>query len=359
MYRTVRLLRSLGVSAVVAGSAAGIALAERVAAELKLAGADPETSLLRYDRGAQANALEDAGVPALRGVRTSSLAEALTWAESRALPAYVLAPAVVGVPAEPVVCERELQISAAWPSMRREATRHSGDTHLVLAEHLPGRRYVVNSVSRLVDGQTDHVITDVWAETHTSSGRLARTDLMNRHHLLTRALHMYVLRALDALGVVCGPVTSRIAYADGRGPILLSALAVPATSVADQALREATGHDRLGDALDAVLPPATAQLAPAPTGKRVVRVHLRPRHSGCIDPWIARILRELPTVAAVSEDLRSKTPASPPADTTEVVLSSSEPHALEGDYRIIRALERNCLYLAAADSAPHPFERPT
>ncbi|MBB6080961.1 hypothetical protein [Streptomyces paradoxus] len=358
MYRTVRLLRALGVSAVVAGSVAGIALAERIAAELQLAGADPETSLLRHDRGAQAAALVQAGVPALRSVRTASLTEALTWAERRALPAYVLAPAAAGVPVEPVVCERGLQISAAWPAMRREAARHAGDTHLVLTEHLPGRRYVVHSVSRLVDGQSDHVVTDVWAETRTSGGRLARTDLMNRHHLLTRALHMYVLRALDALGVVCGPVTSRIAYADERGPVLLSALAVPATSVADKALREATGHDRLVDALDSVIPPAPAQLIPAPTGNRVVRVHLHPGHSGHIDPWTARILRRLPTVAAVSEDLRSKTPATPPTGT-EIVLSSSEPHAIEGDYRIIRALERNCLYLAAADSAPRPFERPT
>ncbi len=355
MYRTVRFLRSLGVSAVIAGSAAGISLAERIAAELELAGADPETSLLRHDRGAQAAALEEAGVPALRSVRTASHTAALMWAESCALPAYVLAPASVGAPVEPVVCERGLQISAAWPAMRREAARRSGDTHLVLAEHLPGRRYVVHSVSRQVDGQTDHIVTDVWAETHTSSGHLTRTDLMDRHHLLTRALHMYVLRALDALGVVCGPVTSRIAYADGRGPVLLSALAVPSTSVADKALRDATGHDRLVDALDAVLPLSAAQLLSAPTGNRVVRVHLRPRYNGRIDPWTARILRGLPTVAAVSEDLRSKTPAAP-LTGTEVVLSSSEPHAIEGDYRIIRALERNCLYLPAAD-APH-FERP-
>jgi hypothetical protein len=358
LARTVKSLRALGVSAVVAGSAAGIALAERIAEQLQLAGADPAASLLRHDRGAQAAALEQAGVPALASVRTKSLAEALTWAENHPLPAYVLAPAAAGVAVEPVVCDSDLQISAAWPAMRREAARHSGDEHLVVAEYLPGRRYIVNSVSRAaLDGQTDHVVTDVWTETRTPSGRLARTDLLSRHQLLTRALHMYMLRALDALGVVRGPVTSRIAYAPDRGPVLLSALAVPATSAADRALREATGHDRLAEALEAVIPPAPGQLVPAPTGHRVVRVHLHPRHSGRIDPLIARILRGLPTVAAVSEDLQAIVPAAPVVGT-EVVLSSSELDAIEGDYRAIRALERECLYLPAVD-APHPFERPT
>ncbi|EFL29504.1 predicted protein [Streptomyces viridochromogenes DSM 40736] len=357
LKHTVKSLRELEVSAVVAGSAAGIPLAERVARTLRLTGADPDASLLRHDRGAQAATLEQTGLPALRSVRTTSLAEALTWAENHRLPAYMLAPAAAGVPVEPVVCEHEVQISATWPSMRREAAHHSGDEHLVVAEYLSGRRYLVNSVTRVVDGQADHVVTDVWAETRASSGRLARTDLLSRHQLLTRALHMYVLRVLDALGVVCGPVTSRIAYAADRGPVLLSAVALPDTSPADRALREATGHDRLAAALDVVIPPAPGQLISAPTGHRVTRVHLHPRLSGRIDPWTARILRGLPTVAAVSPDLQATAPAAPPA-RTEVVLSSSEPDAIEGDYRIIRALERECLYLAAAD-APHRFERPT
>ncbi|MEU3855067.1 hypothetical protein [Streptomyces sp. NPDC029554] len=346
----------MGVTTVLAGSAVGIGLAEQIAAQLGLVGADPATSLLRRDRGAQAAALRQAGIPALRSVRTASVAEALTWAEEAALPAYELAPAAVGVPIEPVVCESALRINSAWPALQREAARHSGDAHLVAAEHLPGRRYLAHSVTRRIDGQADHVVTDVWAETRTSSGRLARTDLVSRHQLLTRAIHMHVLRALDVLGVVSGPATFRIAYADGLGPVLLSALALPVTSLADQALREATGHDRLTGALDAVIPPAPAQLIPVPTGHRVVRAHLHPRHRGLIDPQTARILRGLPTVAAVSDDLRESTPSAPLADT-EVVLAG-DPDAVEADYRAIRALERDCLYPAAAD-APHPCERPT
>ncbi|MCF3128932.1 hypothetical protein [Streptomyces olivochromogenes] len=352
LRQTVKALRALGVSAVVAGSTLGIGLAERLMWHLDLPGADPVTALLRHDQGAQAAALRRAGIPALRGVRTTSLAAALTWAETCPLPGYMLAPATAGSPVEPVVCANALQISATWSRMRRQAAEYSGDAHLVLAEHVPGRRYVVNSVTRLVDGQPDHVVTDVWAQTYTPSGRLARTDLLDRHHLLTRALSMHVLRVLDALGIVCGPVTSQVAHSAERGPLLISALAVPGISPADAALSAATGRDRLADALSAVITPSPAERVAVPTGHRVVRVHLDPRHGARIAPWAHGALRRLPTVVAVTDHPRPDAPPTSPAAGLEVVLSGAEPEAIEADYRAVRALERASLYPAAVGHRP-------
>ncbi|MER5572410.1 hypothetical protein [Streptomyces massasporeus] len=346
LRQTVKALRKLGVTAVVAGSAAGIALADRIASMLDLPGGDPETSQLRCDRGAQAAALATAGVPALNSVRTTSLSEALKWAELFPLSRYVLAPAAAGVPVEPVSCTHELQVSAAWPAMRRAAARYSGDAHLVLTEDLPGRQYLVHSVTRPGhEGQPDHLITDIWAETRSADGRLDRTDLLDRHPLLTRALSVYTLRVLDALGVVRGPVMSRIVYGATRGPLLISALAAPGLSLADEALRAATGRERVADVVDAWVSPSPAELVPAPTGRRVVRVHLQPTDGGeGIDPWLGRILRQLPTVVAVSAGLQPHTAVSTPLAGAEVVLSSDEPEAVEADYRVIRALEREGLY---------------
>ncbi|MGW0844277.1 hypothetical protein ACWD26_29885 [Streptomyces sp. NPDC002787] len=346
LRQTAKALRALGVSAVVAGSAPGIALADRIASLLDLPGGDPDTSHLRYDRGAQAAALAADGVPAPNSVRTTSLSEALKWAQLFPLSSYVLAPAAVGVPVEPVVCKHELQVSAAWPAMRRAAARYSGDAHLVLTENLPGRQYLVHSVTMPgTAGQPNHVVTDIWAETRSPDGRLARTDLLDRQPLLTRALSMYTLRVLDELGVVRGPVISRIAYGATRGPLLISALAAPGPSLADEALRTATGRERFADVLDAWISPSPAELVPAPTDRRVVRVHLQPTDGGHgIDPWLGRILRQLPTVVAVSAGLQPQAPASTPLAGAEVVLSSDEPEAVEADYRVIRALEREGLY---------------
>ncbi|MFJ3365784.1 hypothetical protein [Streptomyces anthocyanicus] len=245
-----------------------------------------------------------------------------------------------------VVCTTDLDIRAAWPAMRRATARYCGSAHLVLTERLSPREYVIHSVTRPgPNGSPEHCITDIWAESRSPDGTLDRTDLLDRHQLLTRALSMYLLRVLDALGVVCGPVTSRIAYSEGRGPLLISALAAaPTASLADEILRTATGEDRIARALEAWHPTPLAELTPAPVPRRVVRVHLQARAGDSVDPWLARIVCQLPTVAAVSDALRARTSAAATPDQPEVVLSSSESEAVEADYRVIRALEREGLY---------------
>ncbi|MFJ9821795.1 hypothetical protein ACIRU3_42455 [Streptomyces sp. NPDC101151] len=344
LRQTVKSLRGLGVTAVVAGSAAGIELAERIAWHLGLPQGDPETSRLRYDRGVQAAALARVGIPAPRSIRSADLAEVLAWAETCPLPGHVLAPAAAGVPVEPVACAGRSQINTAWPAMKRAAARYSDDAHLVLTERLPTRQFVVNSVSRPgVDGQTEHVITDVWAETRSDDRSLDRTDLLHPHEPLTRLLSAYMVRVLDALDVMRGPVTARVAHEEGRSPLLVSALAVPGFSPADEALRRATGYDRVTDALDTLIPPSPVQLAPDPAGHRIVRVHLDRSSGAGLDPRLGHILRRLPTVAAIGADLLGHAPVTGTARHAEVVLSSSEPEAVEADWRIIRALERESL----------------
>ncbi|MFG2684033.1 hypothetical protein [Streptomyces sp. NPDC048392] len=346
---TVKALRALGVTAVLPGSAVGVELAERIAWHLGLRAGDPASSALRYDRGAQCSALERAGVPAARAARVTSLGQALKWADAENLDGYVLAPATAGPPASAVACTTDLDIAAAWPAMRRAAARYSGSTHLVLAERLSPREYTINSVTGPgPDGLPEHCITDVWGESRSADGALDRTDLLDRRQLLTRALSMYVLRVLDALGVVCGPATCRVAYSEGRGPLLLSALAAPpSASLADEAVRTATGEDRVARALEAWLPAPVPPPVPAPAFRQVVRVHLRARGEDRVNPWLGRIVRQLPTVRAVSDVLRADSPLPPTAERSEIVLSSRDPEAVETDYRVIRALEREGLYQAA------------
>ncbi|MEV7982216.1 hypothetical protein [Streptomyces sp. NPDC086519] len=241
LRQTVKALRALGVSAVVAGGAGGIELAERIAWQLGLPGADPASSALRYDRGAQAARLARVGIPALRGIRTARLADAVAWARSYPAAGYLLAPAAAGTPVDAVVCADEHRIGAAWPALWHAAARHSGSPHLVLTE-VPGRRrYTVDTVTRPgPDGRPEHVVTglrgDVPVGPRPPGGPPAP------------ALARYTARVLDALGVVCGPATTRLAYGDdataGDGPRLVCALAAPVMTPADEAPRTATGRHR-------------------------------------------------------------------------------------------------------------------
>ncbi|MFF4115920.1 hypothetical protein ACFY0P_20930 [Streptomyces sp. NPDC001714] len=249
LRQTVKALRALGVSAVVAGGAGGIELAERIAWQLGLPGADPAASPLRYDRGAQAARLTRLGIPAPRGIRTARPADAVAWARSYPAAGYLLAPAAAGTPVDAVECANERQIGAAWPALWHAAARHSGSPHLVLTE-LPGRRrYTVDTVTRPgPDGRPEHVVTGLRADGRAGPRAPGSPP--------AQALVRYTIRVLDALGVVCGPTTVRLAYGDadgdtaGRGPLLICALAAPVMTTADEAdetPRPATaGHRAVG-----------------------------------------------------------------------------------------------------------------
>ena len=276
--KTVKSLRATGASAVTAGSAADIEPAERTA--LGLPGADPASSPLRYGRGVQADLLARSGTPALRDVCTTSLADAMAWARACPLPGYLIGLATADSPIEPLACTSDLQIRAAWPATRREAAEYSGSAHLILTERHSLRQYRLHHASLPgPDERPEHANADIWQETHTSTGQLDRTDLITRDRLFTRTLSLPTRRALDALGVVGGTATIRVAYdvgdSAGDGPLVLSAPAAPVVAPADPVLRTATGHDRIVDVLDAWLP-SPAALVPAPGRQRIARVPLEP-----------------------------------------------------------------------------------
>ncbi|MFE9687628.1 hypothetical protein [Streptomyces sp. NPDC006285] len=348
---TTRRLRSLGVRAVLAGSPRGIPLTERLAAELGLP-ADPATVLRRCDRGEQARLLarHQVGVPCTW--RTDELTSALAWWRICARPAVLLLPAAVGVPAAPVLCRSSSEISTAWRQMRRTAHLHGGTSHLVLREHLSGRRYTVHSLTRRApapDEQPLHTVTDVWAHTHTADGVLVRVDLLPRHGMLTRALALHTLRVLDLLGVRAGPARCHLIYEPGRGPLLLSAATAADTSPADQALQDATGIDRLGGALDTVLPPTLAPpTGQGPARRHVVRVRLAAHRGACLAPEQLATVRALPTVVHLTD---APPPDMPVHQTTsvwspvrEIVLSHAHAQAIEADYQYIRRLEASGMY---------------
>ncbi|MFE3169214.1 hypothetical protein [Streptomyces sp. NPDC059224] len=346
LRQTVKTLRAMGVTAVLPGSAEGIELAERISWHLHLPGGDPASSPLRRDRGMQASALVRHGLSAPRSVRTASLSDALDWAAANPLPGYLLAPAATGVPVDAVACATGQHISLAWPAMRRLAAIYSGDQSLCLTESLPARQYLVTSTSRPgPDQRPEHSVYDVWAEVRSADGQMDRADLLDAGTLLTRALSLATVRALDVLGVVHGPVTTRLAYRAGEdedtnsGPMVIAALAAPAATPADTVLRTSTGRDRTADVLDAWIPPAAGQLVPAASRPRthVTRVHLSLPDTG-LPGWLEEVLHRLPTAAAVHEYAPPSPSAAAPL-SAEVVLASTDPTAIEDDYQVIRALE--------------------
>ncbi|GGY07621.1 hypothetical protein GCM10010358_70960 [Streptomyces minutiscleroticus] len=358
LRRTAARLRDLRVDGVLAGSTRGIVLAEQVASRLGLP-ADPATVGQRSDRGIQHRALQVAGIPAPAGCRTDRLAEATAWWRACKPAAAVLLPTAVGAPAAPVVCQTSIDIAHAWPAVRRAAHLHSGSADVVVSEYLPGRRYTVHSTTRPAAGgrAADHRVTDLWADSYTWDGILARSELLPRHGLLARTLALYALQVLDVLGVQAGPMVCRLAFAPGRGPLLLSAAPVLVSTPADAALYAATGTDRLTSAVTSLLPEAPDPLRAMHRGQRVVRVHLHAAADSVLAPVLWGTLTQLPTVVATSPHLRAGAQARQTASSRttagEVVLSHRQMQAVDSDYQTIRLLEATGLY------APVPAGVPT
>ncbi|MFF1733744.1 hypothetical protein [Streptomyces sp. NPDC058247] len=345
LRRTVRELSAHGVQAVVAGSPAGVPLADQLAHELGVPGNAPSSTAARCDLGAQSQALADHGVPTPRTLRTTSLVEALSWAEFCALPAYEVTAADTGSASETRLCRTGQEISDAWRTVGASAPRRGGSPVLALREHIPGRRYVVNTFSgHGDDGTPEHTVTDVWSTTQTTAGALDRMDLMPRQSLLWRSLSLYTLRVLRALEVSVGPVRCEVAYAPGRGPVLIKARAYPEVSAAARAVREALGSDPYRDAVHGAIVGRRRQPVGSPGPLHLTQVPLLPTEDGHLDRWLLRTLTQLETVTHVDDALMPQVAVHGGTSPGELVLRHSSAQAIEADYRVIRAVERLGLY---------------
>ncbi|WP_329583429.1 hypothetical protein [Streptomyces sp. NBC_01361] len=349
LRRTVRQLRMHQVRAVVAGSPMGVALAERLARELELPGNDPASTPARCDLGAQTKALAEHGITAPRMLHTTSLTEAQEWTRFCALPTYEVAPADTGVEVRARVCRTAQEIAEAWQSVSGALPRRGGRRPaLVIREYLPGRRYVVHSLSgRGEDGTPEHTVTDAWAQSFTATGELDRMDLMSRHGLLPRVLSLYVLQVLGALEVSTGPLRCEIAYLPERGPVLLNARAFPEISAAGHCARTALGSDAFRDAAHAAIFDRSRRPVRSPGPLHLTRIRLLPTADGVLDRWLLRTITTLPTVTHADSTLMARAEVRSGVCPGEIVLRSSDEGAIEADFRVIRAVERLGLYEGA------------
>ncbi|MGP3777122.1 glutathione synthetase (plasmid) [Streptomyces sp. SDT5-1] len=343
LRRTARELGELGVRAVVAGSPAGLALADRLADALDLPGNDPASTAARGDLGAQNQALTAHGLTALRLLRTTSRTRATQWAAFTALPAYVVTTAATTDNAPELVCRSPKEIAEAWHTL--QAQQPGPPVPMVIREHVEGHRYLVNTLSgRDADGHVTHTVTDTWSCHHSPAHAVERLDLVPQHGRMGRLLALYIRRVLEALQVSTGATACELAYLPGRGPLLLSARAFADQAEAALAARLALGRDTHRDAAHCAIHDQSRTSVRAHGALHLLRVPLHPDRDGRLDRWMLRTIRQLPTVLHADSTLLPDAPVRAHVPPGELVLRSGDPRAVEADYRSIRAHERLGLY---------------
>ncbi|MET8676021.1 glutathione synthetase [Streptomyces sp. NPDC004647] len=341
LRRTTKALRALGVGAVIAGSADGTELADRIAHRLELPGNDPTRSELRQDLGRTAAALTRAGITAPRVIRTTHLEEALAWAAHCRLPQSVLKPADPTSPDSGHLCRTSGDIRSAWQFLQHPA---HAPRPLVLQEHLHGTQYLVHTVSSPgLDGTPNHTVTEIWSDTRTTDHRPYRTDLMSRHGLLPRALALYTLRILTALGITHGPARSQIIYEPDRGPVLLSLRTDPHDTFTADVLYQATGSNPIRDTVHTLTTGRAEGLARTGRRPHLTKVSLVANRHGALCEPLLHTLVNLPTVVAT-------TPLDPGASVLagtspgQLLLMADDIRAINQDHQTIRAAESLGLY---------------
>ncbi|MGW9440672.1 hypothetical protein [Streptomyces sp. NPDC055607] len=342
MRRTLKKLAGRGVDLVVAGSGLGVDLADQLCELLGLPGNDPGTTFVRTNRAVQAAALADAGITAAAAMHCTDVTNALRWADTLCLPAYVVAAADSSVTAPPVVCSTPEEVVAAWSWARRAAQYQTGSGDVLLQQYVAGPQYLIHAVSGPVPGE--HLISAIWAETRTDTQVHDCSELLDRRGLLSRALSLYALRALPVLGIDHGAARLRVAWCDRRGPVLLSARAYAQPSPADD-YSPSVSH--IAAAARAVSTTGLGR-ASASEQRAVMRVSLAAPADDCVlDAALLRTISALPTLAHI---IRFAQPGRPLRKTLnrasspgELVLTGTA-RAVEEDYRLIRSIEQVGLY---------------
>lgn len=350
---TAQALRALRVSAVVAGTEIGVALAEQLAHRLNLPGNDPATSSFRRDKGAMAAALARAGLDGPRSLSTDRLQDALSWSQS--LPGvteFVLKPADSAGSDGVRFCSSPEEIRTAWETLHLVPNAMGGsNTCLIVQERLRGSQYVVNSVSATdLRGAARHTITECWADRRTPGTHLYdRLDLLNRTRLVPRVLTDYTVRVLDALGIAHGPAHTEVMYVPGRGPVLIESGARPEGAYDPESMREATGSDHIRDAVHAVVTGKPRRLAADRPRATVAKISLIAPYDGVLDPILVKTLLNLPTVrgyvGALVPGGRVRRTVDLLTSPGRLTLAADDPHAIDQDHAAIRGLEDSGLYL--------------
>ena len=354
------LLHELGPSLVLAGSELGVNPADYLAEALYLPGNGTERSVARRDKAGMVEALRVAGIPVMRQLRSARPGRIARWKDHFGLSEIIIKPVrSAGTDRVARALDHDdirRAVRAIVGSNNRLGLR---EVEVVAQERLVGPEIYINSVSRA----GAHVVTEIWLETKREAGDAPFAydtfQLLPGDDVLAGYLREWLVRVLDALGVVWGPAHTEFILT-ARGPRLID-FGARLDGVLLPALNETCiGKSPVQLAADAYLDPAAfAAFGAAPYRLRqhATMVIVDNPAAGILrDDTGLRALGALPTFHALRPrwDVGEHVPATRDAFSYHAIVTLVDPDldAVRRDHATIRELEADHLLLDVTAPAP-------
>lgn len=353
------LVRKHDPIAIIPGTEEAIPLAERLTERLlpHLAN-DPTRSRHRSHKSFMQAALEEAGVPALKTMHTTSEAEAEAWIQANGLDAVplILKPPmssgsemVFHIPAHgdwKKAFHQILTVPSVLTGMRHES--------VVIQEQAIGTEYAVGTVS----AHGRHSLVHLIKYNKTSSGDrktvFDHVELVPYDRAILGDLFEYTQQVLDALGVRFGATHTEIMLTKD-GPRLIESSARMIGGPVVGFARAATGSSQ-ADKLVEIYVDGDVQTREYVFQKTVVPVFLKAVRAGIVtNTEVFNDASQLPTFLTSYVWIKNGAPVLQTVDyltAIGIIALSGERDAIFEDYRQIRAMESRLVIVPAATDAP-------
>lgn len=264
-YETLRIVKDLRPSLILAGSDRAIEWASLLSNDLNLPGASPRHLLYMRNKYFMQQVLKNAGIRYIKSALATSYREALDFYLSHDKKPIVIKPlrgtATIGV----CICSNENEIKDAVDYNKSlKGIGHVDETRtFLLQEYIEGIEFVVNTIS----SARRHIVTS--AMKYDKIQIEGRGKIYNYVQSVSptsvelKPIVDYIIKVLDAIPVTIGPTHSEI-MVDNYGPVLIEVNCRPCGGLMRRSwLEKFLGHHETDIYLKAYLHPENFNLLPS------------------------------------------------------------------------------------------------
>lgn len=243
----VEKLKTFSVAAVVAGSEAGVVLAEELCHVFNFRTNPPGTADCCRNKYLTAQCLQKKGIPSLKQALVRTKEEGVLWAKNYGKFPVVVKPIDSGGADGFHLCFSQEDVTRAIDDLIGKTTFLQTEIQAVLIqEYLHGLEYIVNTVSCRGKHYVQSIM--VYEKRPSDEGGVifeTYTTLNPKEKHPEQMLTDYALEVLDALGIREGPTHCEIVMTE-RGPILIECNARPhGHTFPEGVMKQCFGHSQI------------------------------------------------------------------------------------------------------------------